>query len=168
MTKWIWFSQLFIVFQFLLWVASDVSLSQPKQKYPLELTIILISPDGSNDLPHFAMLIRLYDTLLTSVVLYISLLFFNYFCSKRSAAYFCFKIIVTALSHTQKITQIRKNFKIFAIMLCTLQKKVVTLRHFCPLMYFHSMRYWNLLHIFTIFYGIFHRKTPLFIFPNSK
>ena len=46
---------------FLFWVASDVSLFQPKQNIPLELTIILISPDGSNDLPHFAMLIRLYD-----------------------------------------------------------------------------------------------------------
>lgn len=40
LTQWIGFSQLFIVFQFLFWVANDVSLSQPKQKYPLELTII--------------------------------------------------------------------------------------------------------------------------------
>ena len=46
---------------FLFWVASDQSLFQPKQNMFLELTIILISPDGSNDLPHFAMLIRLYD-----------------------------------------------------------------------------------------------------------
>jgi hypothetical protein len=46
---------------FLFWVASDLSLFQPKQNMFLELTIILISPDGSNDLPHFAMLIRLYD-----------------------------------------------------------------------------------------------------------
>ena len=37
-------------------------------KYILELTKILISPDGSNDLPHFAMLIRLYDNLLTFIV----------------------------------------------------------------------------------------------------
>ena len=30
-------------------------------KYTLALTKILISPEGSNDLPHFAVLIRLYD-----------------------------------------------------------------------------------------------------------
>ena len=47
---------------FLFWVASDLSHFLPKQNMFLELTIILISPDGSNDLPHFAMLIRLYDT----------------------------------------------------------------------------------------------------------
>ncbi|MBR2486280.1 MAG: hypothetical protein IKB46_00620 [Paludibacteraceae bacterium] len=35
--------------------------SKHSTKYIHELTIILISPDGSNDLPHFAMLIRLYD-----------------------------------------------------------------------------------------------------------
>ena len=50
LTQRIGFSQLFIVIQFLFWVANDVSLSQPKQKYPLESTII--------------------DTLLTSIVLF--------------------------------------------------------------------------------------------------
>ena len=35
----------------------------------LELSIILISPDGSNDLPHFAMLIRLYVIKLSIIVL---------------------------------------------------------------------------------------------------
>ena len=38
------------------------------KKTILELSIILISPDGSNDLPHFAMLIRLYVTKLSIIV----------------------------------------------------------------------------------------------------
>ena len=49
------------------------------KKTILELSLILISPDGSNDLPHFAMLIRLYVIKLSIIVLHKILLFLNIF-----------------------------------------------------------------------------------------
>ena len=39
------------------------------KKTILELSLILISPNGSNDLPHFAMLIRLYVIKFSIIVL---------------------------------------------------------------------------------------------------
>ena len=54
----------------------------------LELSIILISPDGSNDLPHFAMLIRLYVNQVVTNCLKQSPVIFNYFCSKLSERIF--------------------------------------------------------------------------------
>ena len=45
-------------------------------KYTLALTKILISPEGSNDLPHFAVLIRLYDNPIDTNCLKVITLYF--------------------------------------------------------------------------------------------
>ena len=75
----------------------DIYLAMPKRSVAvapnttLELSIILISPDGSNDLPHFAMLIRLYVIKLSIIVLHKILLFLNIFVALKRA-YFCIEI----------------------------------------------------------------------------
>ena len=66
---------------------SVMSHTTASPKYTLALTKILISPEGSNDLPHFAVLIRLYDNPIdTNCLKNISL----YFCRAQSP-YFCIK-----------------------------------------------------------------------------
>lgn len=57
----------------------------------LELSIILISPDGSNDLPHFAMLISLYVTKLSLIVLNNPPLFLIIFVASKAQRIFVTK-----------------------------------------------------------------------------
>ena len=58
------------------------------EKTVLELSLILISPDGSNDLPHFAMLIRLYVTKLAIIVLNKIPIFLNIFVASATKRIF--------------------------------------------------------------------------------
>ena len=61
------------------------------KKTILELSLILISPNGSNDLPHFALLIRLYVIKLSIIVLNEIPIFLNIFAASEAQRIFVSK-----------------------------------------------------------------------------